>query len=90
MRLQGQIHNFSGIFYPHFFLQRSKFIEQMKYGIQAGRDVKLSSIWRLLGEEILLKKTEERLSRHLAVRGLGIKSTKSLWNTDPGRFIKTH
>lgn len=73
MKLQGQIHHFSGIFYPHFSLPRSKFIEQMIYGIQAGRDVKLSTIGRSLGEDISLKKTEERLSRHLAVRGLGQK-----------------
>ena len=73
MKLQGQIHHFSGIFYPHFSLPRSKFIEQMIYGIQAGRDVKLSTIGRSLGEDISLKKTEERLSRHLAVKGLGQK-----------------
>ena len=73
MKLQGQIHQFSGIFYPHFSLPRSKFIEQMIYGIQAGRDVKLSTIGRSLGEEISLKKTVERLSRHLAVKGLGQK-----------------
>jgi len=71
LKLQGQIHHFSGIFYPHFSKPRSKFIEQMIYGIQAGRDVKLSSIGRSLGEDISLKKTEERLSRHLGVRGLG-------------------
>jgi hypothetical protein len=73
LKLQGQIHQFSGIFYPHFSLPRSRFIEQMIYGIQAGRDVKLSSIGRSLGEAISLKKTEERLSRHLGVRGLGQK-----------------
>jgi len=72
-KLQEQIHGFSGIFYPHFSKPRAKFIEQMIYGIQAGRDVKLSSIGRSLGEDILLKKTEERLSRHLAVPGLGQK-----------------
>jgi len=78
LKLQGQIHNFSGIFYPHFSLPRSKFIEQMIYGIQAGRDVKLSSIGRSLGEDISLKKTEERLSRHLVVKGLGQKINEVL------------
>lgn len=78
VKLQGQIHHFSGIFYPHFSRPRSKFIEQMIYGIQAGRDVKLSSIARALGEDISLKKTEERLSRHLAVRGLGQKVNEIL------------
>lgn len=78
VKLQGQIHHFSGIFYPHFSKPRAKFIEQMIYGIQAGRDVKLSVIARSLGEDITLKKTEERLSRHLAVRGLGQKVNEIL------------
>jgi hypothetical protein len=43
----------------------------MIYGIQASQDSKLSSIGRALGEGIALKKTEERLSRHLAVEGMG-------------------
>lgn len=75
-KLQEQIHSFSGIFYPHFSKPRARFIEQMIYGIQASRDVKLSSIGRSLGEDILLKKTEERLSRHLASEGLGRGSMK--------------
>ena len=78
VKLQGQIHHFSGIFYPHFTKPQGKFIEQMVYGIQASRDTKLSSIARSLGEKISLKKTEERLSRHLAVRGLGQKVNEVL------------
>jgi hypothetical protein len=46
-------------------------VEQMIYGIQAAQDSKLSNIGRALGEEIELQKTEERLSRHLAVPGMG-------------------
>lgn len=42
----------------------------MIYGIQASQDVKLSCIGRALGEGIELKKTEERLSRHLKVPGM--------------------
>lgn len=78
VKLQGQIHHFSGIFYPHFSKPQSKFIEQMIYGIQASRDVKLSSIGRSLGEDISLKKIEERLSRHLAVEGMGQKVNEVL------------
>jgi Transposase DDE domain len=73
VKLQGQIHHFLGIFYPRFSRPQMKFIEQMIFGIQAEREVKLSRIARSLGEEILLKKTEERLSRHLGVKGLGQK-----------------
>jgi Transposase DDE domain len=43
----------------------------MLYGVSASRDCKLSQVARVLSEPILLKKTEERLSRHLASPGLG-------------------
>ena len=65
-RLRGQLKHFSGIFSPRFSKSRSRFITEMIYGIQASQDVKLSSIGRMLGEEISLKKTEKRLSHHLA------------------------
>ena len=42
----------------------------MLFGIQAGQSVVLSRIARELDEGILLKKTEERLSRHLLADGL--------------------
>jgi Transposase DDE domain len=42
-----------------------KWMVQMLYGIQASKDVKLSNIARSLNEEILLIKTETRLSRNL-------------------------
>lgn len=43
----------------------------MLFGLSASQDCKLSQVARALGETILLKKTEERLSRHLATPGLG-------------------
>lgn len=70
-RLREQLERFSGIFSPRFSKPRGKFISEMIYGIQASQDVKLSSIGRALGEEIALKKTEERLSHHLQTPGLG-------------------
>jgi len=70
-RLREQIGQFAGIFSPLFSKPQAKFITQMLYGIQASKDVKLSSIGRALGEAIALKKIEERLSHHLAVGGLG-------------------
>jgi hypothetical protein len=42
----------------------------MFFGISASQDCKLSSISRALGESITLKKTEERLSHHLAAPAL--------------------
>lgn len=70
-RLREQIGKFSGIFLPRFSKPQGCFVEQMLYGMQAAQDVKLSNIGRALGEAIALKKTEERLSHHLAVPGMG-------------------
>jgi len=69
-RLRDQIGRFSGIFSPRFSKPQGEFLEQMLYGMQAAQDVKLSNIARALGEEIKLKKTEERLSHHLATPGM--------------------
>jgi len=72
-RIREQIDRFSGIFLPQFSKPQGRFMRQMFYGIQAAQDVKLSQIGRTLGEKIALKKTEERLSRHLALPGMGQK-----------------
>jgi hypothetical protein len=70
-KLRAQIHQFLGIFSPHFSAPKLKFLEQMFFGVSASQDCKLSQVARVLGEPILLKKTEERLSRHLATPALG-------------------
>lgn len=72
-RVREQVGRFSGIFSPRFSKPQAHFVEQMIFGIQAAQDVKLSNIGRALGESIALKKTEERLSRHLAAEGMGQK-----------------
>ena len=51
----------------------------MIFGIQAAQDVKLSNIGRALGESIALKKTEERLSHHLAAAGRAKGSVRESW-----------
>lgn len=70
-KLRAQIDGFSGIFSPRFSKPQQTFLRQMLFGIEASQDVKLSAISRALGEEISLKKTEERLSHHLQSAGLG-------------------
>lgn len=70
-RVREQLDKFLGIFSPHFSKPVQKFMGQMVYGLQAQQDVKISEIARALGEEVTLKKTEERLSRHLKKEGLG-------------------
>lgn len=70
-KLRAQIQQFSGIISPQFSRPKARFIEQMLWGIAASQDCKLSRIARALGESITLKKTEDRLSHHLAEPGLG-------------------
>lgn len=69
-KVRAQLSQFMGIFSPHFSKPALTFLGDMLYGLQASKDVKLSCIGRGLNEDILLKKTEERLSRNLAREGL--------------------
>ena len=64
-RLREQLKRFVGIVFPHVPKLQKEFLGQMFFGIQAGQTTVLSRIARELDEDILLKKTEERLSRHL-------------------------
>lgn len=64
-RLREQLKKFVGIVFPHVPKLQKEFLGQMFFGIQAGQTTVLSRIARELDEDILLKKTEERLSRHL-------------------------
>ena len=48
-----------------------KFVSQMIYGILSSQSCHLSKIARSLNEDILLKKTIERLSRNLAIFNQG-------------------
>ncbi len=70
LKIRDQIGRYMGIFYPHFSKPQLRFIEQMIFGLLAGKDVKLSTISRKLDESVKLKKTEERLSRHLNTLGM--------------------
>jgi hypothetical protein len=70
-KLRAQIHHFSGIISPHFSKPKARFLEQMLFGLSSSQDCKLSQVARALGEDITLKKTEERLSHHLLDPDLG-------------------
>ena len=70
-KLRAQTPQFAGIISLHFSNPQARFIEPMLLGIAARQDCKLSRIARALGEPIVLKKAEERLSRHLAAPQLG-------------------
>ena len=69
-RLREQLKRFLGIVFPHSPKPQKEFLGQMIYGIQSAQSVVLSRIARELDEDILMKKTEERLSRHLLAEGL--------------------
>jgi hypothetical protein len=85
-RLRQQMHRFSGIFFPGFSRPQGHFIEQMLFGIAASQDCKLSQIGRALGESISLKKTEERLSHHLAAPHLGARLQQQILADAAGRI----
>jgi hypothetical protein len=89
LRLREQIHKVAGGF--HFLTKpKQRFIEEIIYGIQASKDVKPSEIGRALDEEIALKKTEERLSRHLTQPGLDEKINQHIAKLGPVGCIKRY
>jgi hypothetical protein len=63
--IKGQMSKFSGIISKNLSKAKQRLIKEMLYGIQAGKDIKLSYISRALNESIPLIKTEDRLSRNL-------------------------
>ena len=63
--IKGQPSRFSGIISKGLPKSKQKLARQMIYGIQAAKDIKLSTITRSLNEPIALIKTEDRLSRNL-------------------------
>ena len=77
-RTREQLRKFLGIFSPRFPKPKLEFLGQMLFGIQAARDTLVSEIARSLQEDILAKKTQERLEHHLQADGLDDKIHGSL------------
>jgi hypothetical protein len=65
-----QCNKFSGTISSGMGKIKKRLVQEMIYGIQASKDVKLSNIGRSLKEEIPLIKTEDRLSRNLSCSDL--------------------
>ena len=63
--IKRQMSKFSGNISKGLSKPKQRLIKEMIYGIQAAKDIKLSSITRSLNEAIPLIKTEDRLSRNL-------------------------
>jgi len=68
-RIQGKYHYYLGRFDSYFSRPDWKFVTQLCFGILESGELKLSKIARGLGEKISLKKTTERLARHLGRAG---------------------
>lgn len=77
-RTREQLRKFLGIFSPRFPKPKLEFLGQMLFGIQAARDTLVSEIARSLQEDVLAKKTQERLEHHLQADGLDDKIHGSL------------
>ena len=65
-KIRSQITRFTSRLTRGMGKVKSRFLREMIYGIQAGRDIKVSNIARELNESIPLIKTENRLCRNLA------------------------
>ena len=65
-RIKRQLSGFSDRFTEGLGKVRRRFINNMLYGMQCAKDVKLSNVARSLHESIKLIKTENRLSRNLS------------------------
>jgi hypothetical protein len=66
VRFKAQANKFSGIISKGLSKTKQRLIQELIYGIQASKDVKISNVSRALQEEIPLIKTEDRLCRNLA------------------------
>ena len=64
-QIKSQITRFSGKVSQELDKPKRRFINEMIYGIQASKDVKLANIARALDEDISLIKTVGRLSRQI-------------------------
>lgn len=69
-RFKAQINKFSGIISKGLSKPKQHMVQQLLYGIQAAKDIKISNIARSLNEPIPIIKTEDRLCRNLAQKDI--------------------
>jgi len=85
-KLREQMVRFSGELSAGLPKVVRRFMAEMIFGIQARGSVRLTEVGRALGEKILLKKTEERLSRQLGREHLGEEIQRRLIGHAAGRI----
>jgi len=69
-RFKAQVNKFSGIISKELNKVQSRLVKELVYGIQASKDIKISSVSRSLQESIPLAKTEDRICRNLAAKDI--------------------
>ena len=79
-KLRATVKRFLGKLSPHFSRPKCAFIADMMYGLMAGGDIKLFCIIRGYGPRISMKKSEDRLSFHLAAEGIDVTLQKLIAN----------
>ena len=85
-KLREQMVRFSGELSTGLPKVMRRFMAEMIFGIQARGSMRLTEVGRALGEKILLKKTEERLSRQLGREGLDREIQRRLIEHAGGRI----
>jgi len=80
-KIQIKLHQFSARFCLGFSRPDRKFLYQMLFGILKGGEVQLNSIARHLQDGLSLKKSTERLGRHLGVAGMWRRVSESTLKT---------
>ena len=85
-KLREQMVQFSGELPAGLPKVSRRFVTEMVFGIQARGSVRLTEVGRALGERILLKKTEERLSCQLGRHGLERRIQRRLIEQASGRI----
>ncbi len=80
-KIQIKLHQFSERFCSDFSRPERKFLYQMLFGLLKGGQVQLNSIARHLQDGLSLKKSTERLGRHLGVAGMWRRVSESTLET---------
>ena len=87
-KIKQQIGKFTGILAKNLTKPQKRFFKEMLYGIQASKDIKLSSISRSLQEEIPLIKTENRLARNLSSKDISESTNRTISHLGSSRVYE--
>lgn len=86
LKVQIYFNQKCSLFKSYFSIPVTKFIRQMMFGILASKHIHLNQIGTALNERISLKKTTERLSRHLRRKYLGYELNNAYLYENKSKF----